>query len=395
MPFVLLVLISLPLATSTEFDYIVVGGGVAGSLAAARLATSGSQQQTVLLLEAGPPAHWVNGGRTRAAGWASKGYGSVDLTQFDVPGEYANIAWKQDTYKVAQSGFTWQAKLLGGGGVVNGALTMDPSAADLARLPDGWAAALRSQFDTLRRELNLTTTPSTDGIQYASATRQMLARGLEALGFSAAELNSNPDARDRTHCLPVVTALDGVRQSTASVHLVRALAAAAAASPPGGADRLTVRTGAEVGRLLMQAGTARGVKYRTAGGGSEVAWLRAGGRLVLAAGALSTPRLLMLSGIGPPAQLLGLASAGLLAREAECATCDDISVEASWRASEHVGGSLSDHTLARFVLRAPSFSHAYGADDDTFDAAAHATAHLASYFGNGRTGPYAQFGPTG
>ena len=83
---------------------------------------------------------------------------------------------------------------------------------------------------------------------------------------------------------------DDQRCSTAVSHLAPVLAD----------PRLTVRTGAPVAEVLFQDGTAVGVRYLHQG---RVRQVRATTEVVLAAGALATPRILMLSGIGPAGQL--------------------------------------------------------------------------------------------
>lgn len=132
------------------------------------------------------------------------------------------------------------------------------------------------------------------------------------------------------------------------------------------------------------------------GGGStaEVAWLRPGGKLLLAAGALGSPRLLLSSGIGPGAALSALQAGGALSTEPECPSCDPIDGPAGWRESPHVGAVLSDHVMARVSLRVPAAALS-GGGLVTFDAADYSAAQpqLASYFAQ-RAGPYAQFGPT-
>jgi choline dehydrogenase len=65
---------------------------------------------------------------------------------------------------------------------------------------------------------------------------------------------------------------------------------------------LVVRAGAQVARVLIEGGRAVGVAYREAG---EMRLAHATREVVIAAGALQTPKLLMLSGIGPAEHLRG------------------------------------------------------------------------------------------
>lgn len=362
---------------------------------------------SVLLLEAGPPASYVNGGRYQPDGWSAalptQQLSSEPLTQFDVPGEYDTIAWHQELWKVPEASFTWQAQLLGGGGSVNGALTMRPSPSDTERLPSGWqAAVLHKQYARLEDELTITATPSADSRQYAAEAAHILARGWAARGLTAASLSTRPAGqRAGIYSRPAVSAVDGKRQSSATFHLTRAIARHG--------NRLTVRTASQVRRLLLMDGVAQGVRFAiadataaaaTSGGGGEarrsseeVAWLRPGGRLVLTAGALTTPRLLVASGVGNPANLMTLAAAGVLAPDPDCGRCDDMSDAARWRRSSGVGASLSDHVMTRLRFWTPSPANG---TNGTFNPAQYASNRpsLVDYFTR-RVGPYAQYGPTG
>ena len=86
------------------------------------------------------------------------------------------------------------------------------------------------------------------------------------------------------------TTHEGERASTAATYLAAVK----------GRPNLTVVTGATVHRVLIENGRAVGVTWRDASGMQEA---RARREVVLSAGALATPKLLLLSGIGPGAQL--------------------------------------------------------------------------------------------
>src|SRR5690606_1847574 len=64
---------------------------------------------------------------------------------------------------------------------------------------------------------------------------------------------------------------------------------------------LHVMTGARVSRIVFQNRRAEGVAFRLEGGGEQVARARA--EVILAAGAIGSPQLLQVSGIGPAALL--------------------------------------------------------------------------------------------
>jgi choline dehydrogenase len=76
-------------------------------------------------------------------------------------------------------------------------------------------------------------------------------------------------------------------------HARRSSAATAYLGPARGRANLTVRTGAQVRRITVDAGRATGVELT---GGTRIA---AGSEVILSSGAIGSPRLLMLSGIGP------------------------------------------------------------------------------------------------
>lgn len=109
------------------WDFVVVGGGVAGCVAADILSASGRR---TLLLESGPPGHAAHGGtHVPYFNELMAQYGR-NLTIFDIPGMYHSIAWRMPEYNQPSTPWAYQANVLGGGGVVNGALTMVPPRSD-------------------------------------------------------------------------------------------------------------------------------------------------------------------------------------------------------------------------------------------------------------------------
>ena len=161
-----------------------------------------------------------------------------------------------------------------------------------------------------------------------------------------------------------------------------------------------MKTNAAAVRLLKSGDTVIGVHY------DGVAGLATGGR-VTTAGALATPALLQLSGIGPASALKELYQSDLLddphnlcgADATTSLGCDDLTEggaaalsafdsddisDTHWVANDAVGAGLSDHTMTRLTFRKPGLVG--------FDASARAAnaAQLAAYFNN-KMGLYAQY----
>jgi choline dehydrogenase len=87
-----------------------------------------------------------------------------------------------------------------------------------------------------------------------------------------------------------VTQRDGARCSAAAAYL----------APARARPNLQVATGALVRRIVVEDGRARGVEYRR---GRGLLHARAAGEVLLCGGAVNSPQLLLLSGIGPAAEL--------------------------------------------------------------------------------------------
>ncbi len=273
-------------------DFIVIGGGSAGCVVASRLALAG---RSVLLLEAGPPD---------------------DSLFIRMPATFVRVIGTERTWMYRTepqphaAGRTLhvpQGRTLGGGSSVNAMVYMRGEPADYDGWRDagcagwGWEDVLPWFIRSERNERLGSPWHGTEGLLHVSDARhrhplcQAFVAGARELGLAGVD-DFNGAQREGVGFYQTTT-FNGRRDSTAASFL------AAARRMPG----LTVRTGAQVLRVQCENGRARGVAWRREGEPERSALARA--EVVLTAGALATPRILQLSGIGPGAalQALGIA----------------------------------------------------------------------------------------
>eukprot|EP00445_Apocalathium_hangoei_P043621 CAMPEP_0203978106 /NCGR_PEP_ID=MMETSP0359-20131031/101950_1 /ASSEMBLY_ACC=CAM_ASM_000338 /TAXON_ID=268821 /ORGANISM="Scrippsiella Hangoei, Strain SHTV-5" /LENGTH=616 /DNA_ID=CAMNT_0050916315 /DNA_START=19 /DNA_END=1869 /DNA_ORIENTATION=- len=341
------------------YDVIVVGGGLVGSVVAARLAEA-LPTRRVLLLEAGAASQKAVGGQDVPASWntntkrwdqwsvAEKFDG---LTKYDVPGNYEGLQCydKKCNESWGHSVPFFQCKILGGCGVMNGALLQQPHAANFADWPDGWKwDDLSTYFEAARSLFHITADPSKDGEHYLdNSGGAALFRG--ALVEQGYRLSSSLVERPHTYAIPDVAAKDGIRQSTTSELLPAAMAR----------PNFELRLGCEVMKIVHRNGRASGVVYKDSDGTSQTVNVQESGLVVVSAGALNTPRLLLAS------ELDGKGT---------------------------VGRGVSDHTLVSSTYTLSSGPHTKGADE-SFSLHPPSDAAIDQY-AKQRSGPLAQFGPT-
>lgn len=275
------------MTTSLEtFEYIVIGGGAAGCAVAGRLANAGRQ---VLLLEAG----------------------ADDNSQFiHIPGAFVRLFTSERVrmYQMnEQSGAEGrvlnipQANTLGGGSSVNAMVYVRGTREDYDGWRDlgcegwGWDDVLPFFRKSESNDVFSGPWHGTDGplrvgsLQYGFPTSKVFVQAGQEIG-----LDYNPDfngAKQEGVGFFQVTASDGSRSSSAVTFLRRL----------SGGEKVTVRTRCPVRRIVIENGRATGVVYEDAGGRSVTVSVKH--EVVLSAGAFQSPKLLMLSGIGPAAQL--------------------------------------------------------------------------------------------
>ncbi len=291
-----------------RFDYIVVGAGSAGCVLAARL--SENPRNRVLLLEAGgSDRRWD----VRMPLAVSKLWPNPALTWGYLSEPEAELGGRQ--LPVARG------RMLGGTSSLNGMMAIRGHAADYDGWRDGglpgwgWDDVL-PWFRKLERHWRGDTAQHGGGgplsVAPHPAPSPLMVNAIEAaraLGYPITE-DFNGERTDGFG-MPDFTIRNGRRCSAADAYLYPAL------SRPN----LDVRTGAVATQLLLRDGRATGIAYRRRGRSEQAAADR---EVVLAGGAINSPQLLMLSGIGPGRHLreMGLA----------------VAVE-----SPQVGANLQDH----------------------------------------------------
>ncbi|MBC3478010.1 GMC family oxidoreductase [Pseudomonas taiwanensis] len=306
-------------APGDVFDYIVVGAGTAGCVLTNRLSADGS---SVCLLEAGPrdtnplihiPAGYIKNIYSKTLTWnfeAEPGPGTNNRS-FSLP----------------------QGRVLGGSSSINGLNYVRGQAADY----DGWAAAgnpgwsykevlpyfKRSEtwegpgnptFRGQKGELPISQ------LDWHHPVSNALVDAAESIGIPRnADHNS---ARQEGVGFFQRTIHKGFRYSSAKAFLRTAEKR----------KQVSVRTECQATNIIFEGKRAVGIRYIQGGANGTVREVRARREVILSAGALNTPKLLQISGVGPVDVL------------------QEIGVPVV-HALEGVGRNLRDHYAVRMVSR--------------------------------------------
>jgi choline dehydrogenase len=268
------------------YDYVIIGAGAAGSVVANRL--SADSAKNVLLLESGGP------GRSPLL-IIPAGFAKLIGTK---------VNWIFDTvpqkHMANRTMFLPQGKVLGGSTAINAMLYVRGHRLDFdeweALGNKGWGyrdvlpyfkrsennERLVDEFHASGGPLNVA-----DQVQHNPLSAAFV-RAAQQVGLP---YNADPNGADQSGVFyNQLTQRNARRESAATAFL----------HPIRHRENLTIVTGATVTRLNTVNGTATGVSYTHNGQHRQV---NANAEVILSAGAINSPRLLLLSGIGPADEL--------------------------------------------------------------------------------------------
>lgn len=291
-----------------EYDYIVVGAGSAGAVLASRL--SESPDARVLLIEAGGSHHQ---GRIEVP--------AAFPTQFNTDIDWAYRS-EPEPYLNRRRIYHPRGKVLGGSSAMNAMIYIRGNRHDYdswATSPDmgSWSydevlplfkrsesnSSIRDKYHGTEGPLSVSDPRSPDEFR-ASFIAAALSVGLRQNGdFNGARQEGVGSFQ--------LTQRDGMRHSTAAAFL----------DPLESRPNLTIMTNTDAHRVVIRNGRATGVVVEHDG---RVETIGAASEVIICCGAFNTPKLLMLSGIGPETHLQALGIPTVVA-------------------NDHVGAHLMDH----------------------------------------------------
>jgi choline dehydrogenase len=302
-----------------DVDFVIVGAGSAGCALANRLSADG--RHTVALLEAGPADRdpWIH----------------VPVGYFRTMGN-PRSDWRYRTEAdpgLAGRAISWpRGRVLGGSSSINGLLYVRGQPQDYDHWAQlgctGWSWA---DVLPLFKRAEAWKGPDPAGlrgregplsVQTTRLSRRIVDHWVDAAEAAGYPRTEDYNGEDQEGVGYFQLTMRGGRRCSSAVAYLR---------PAKGRHNLRIVTDAQTERLLIEEGRAVGVRARIKGRMEEI---RARREVILSAGAIGSPQILMLSGIGPAEDLKGH---GIAVR----------------RDLPGVGRNLQDHLQARPVYRTP------------------------------------------
>ena len=300
-----------------DYDYVIIGAGSAGCVLAARLTED--PHTRVCLIEAGP--------RDRSL--------FIHMpAALTMPIESKTWNWQYVTGPEPHlNGRTLgqaRGRGLGGSSSINGMVWVRGAPSDYDQWESdglsGWSFADCLPYFKKMESFEGGADPNRGGDGPLRITRSRASHPFYETFLRAGEAYGLPVARDYNS-----DSIEGVHVTQATIHGGRRQSTAVAyLHPVAHRSNLTVLTGWRADRVVLEGGRATGVALRR---GKETQTLHAGREVILCAGTIGTPHLMLLSGIGPADHLR---ASGVTAQQ-------DL---------PGVGENLQDHFVASLTFRA-------------------------------------------
>ncbi|MCG7573748.1 GMC family oxidoreductase N-terminal domain-containing protein [Phaeobacter sp. CNT1-3] len=299
-----------------RFDYVIIGAGSAGCVLADRLSASGRHR--ILVLERGPRGRspWIT---------MPAGYGKL----FYHPRLNYGLKAEPDAALNGRADYWPRGRVVGGSGAINAmvycrGLKQDfDDWADRAGPDWGWDA-VRAVYERTETHHHADGTVTGAGPLHITATGKRIHK-VNRHFFAALEQQQLPRTED----------MNGPRPEGGSAYPVniksgrRWAAAQAYLKPALRRHNVVLRADAQVQRITFDGKRATGVIYQRRGQEVQVE----AGQVILSAGAVHSPQILQLSGLGP-ADLLQEHGIEVL------------------HANDNIGGNLQDHLGINYYFRA-------------------------------------------
>jgi choline dehydrogenase-like flavoprotein len=279
--------------SDSSVDYVVVGAGTAGCALASRLAVD--PHVRVALLERGGmdtnPAIWAPDLPSMFSLWNPQGaedWGYRTTPQAGLGGRAIDIA---------------RGRVLGGSSAVNAMIYIRGNRRDFdswaARGITGWSHDEVLPYFKKSERYHGPQSPW-HGDNGPLSVIDMLTPSIASHAFieAAATLGASHKYNDFNGASQEAGA--GFYQSTRTPEGIRVTAGSAFVRPILGYPNFSLLTGARALRVIVEDGRARGVEYSDAGG---VQTIRTEREVILCGGTFETPKLMMLSGLGPAAEV--------------------------------------------------------------------------------------------
>ncbi len=284
-----------PPPNGTEFDFVVAGAGSAGSVVAARLAEAG---HSVLLTEAGGPSHWMQG-LTGLAPLFMRRDSSYNWNSVSWPQEDGSLSSMENNQVNMVRG-----KVLGGSSMMNYAVYIRGHHKDYDEWAEmgneGWSYEevlpyfkksenFQAKADNMERYHGFDGPLQIQEVSHGYPVDDATLGAWKEVGYKVGDVNG--DLQDGGFEERLYVNQEGGWR----LGLYRAFV-----EPILDKVKLTVLTFSLVSEVLFEGNTAKGIKLERFG---ETLHYFASKEVIMSAGALGTPQILMLSGLGPKKDL--------------------------------------------------------------------------------------------